>query len=136
MQKSPFLSLLFVGCALYAQAEDGVEQACARLTSALEQQVVALEGITDTASSQQAVPTIRESLRVLEDLFSVGETAMWQYIDHTEGVKLPLIELMQRLAVQFGRLEETSYFGNAELKVLLSPQMEQAPALEMSKQAN
>lgn len=118
------LATLFVAStALYAAEADPMAEPSARLLSALEQEVTALESIQSAADASAVVQAVRESLLAQEDLFSVDATELWLYIDNTPGVKQPLVDALVRLAVQFERLKAVDFFDNAELRTLLSPQV-------------
>lgn len=127
------LPILFAATAVYAADADPMADACKRLKAALEQEVAALESIKEPGDAAGAVEAVRASLLAQEDLFAVSEKELWLYIDNTEGVKQPLVDLLERLALQFARLEDSSYFGNEELRALLGVQIESDPAVEHAK---
>ncbi len=121
MQRT-ILSMLGVSCAvLGAQAaeEVGFADVCNKLEAALEQQVDALASVSDAASAAASIPAIQKSLAAQKSLFGVNERELWNYIDHTEGVKTPLMRVLQRLAAQVDRLKKANFYGNMELKKLL-----------------
>lgn len=121
--QNPFLPLAaFAGAAAIVQAADPAE-ICADLSAALQQEVELLEGVTDTATAEKAVAPLRKSLEKQETLFSADDKALWEYIDNTDGVKQPLVELLQRLSRQFTRMEEVNFFNCAELRALLYDQI-------------
>ena len=103
------------------------------LLSALTREAVALEKIEEPADAAGVVEEVRAALLTQKGLLSVDAAELWQYIDNTDGKKQPLIDVLERLALQFGRLEETDYFGNPELKALLSAQIEENPEAAKAK---
>lgn len=111
-----------VGCGIIlnvAAADEAVSASvCQRLEAALEAQVSALSDVRDAASAAEALPAIRQSLAD-QALFGVDERELWNYIDHTDEVKIPLMRLLQRMAAQIDRIEKENYYGCEELKKLL-----------------
>lgn len=91
-------------------------ETCNALCEALKQEVLILQSVKDAPSAQAAVAPLRKSMEAQSDLFSADDKELWQYIDNTEGVKRPLVELLQALAGQFTRLEEVKFYDCAELK--------------------
>lgn len=112
-----------VGCGMVMNvvvADDSVmASVCQRLEAALEAQVTALSDVRDAASAAEALPAIRQSLADQKALFGVDERELWNYIDHTDEVKTPLMRVLQRMAAQIDRIEKENYFGCEELKKLL-----------------
>lgn len=116
------MSLLAGSClVLSAQAAEISELAavCDKLEAALEQQVSALSSISDAESAAEALPEIKKSLAEQKALFGVDERELWNYIDHTNEVKTPLMRVLQRLAAQVDRLKKAEFYGNQQLKQLL-----------------
>ncbi len=113
--------------ALVAQADE-VETAYAKLKSGLEEEVTILTTITDANSAKEALPRLRT---VLTDLSTpqpgVSEKELWYYIDNTTDLKLPLIELIQKLSVQLFRLQNAKFFNYYELNETLMPQTRPDP---------
>lgn len=123
MQSVCKLSALACAVACAAQAEQE-EEAYSRLCSGLAEQVSALSGVSDGASASAVVPELRRCLSALAVLQKETEApTLWHYIDNTPGKKQALVELLQRLCLQFNRLEEAGFYGNAELESLLSQQL-------------
>ena len=121
MQKM-LMSLMVGSCVvLSVQAAEDAELAsvCNQLESALERQVEALTSVKDSASAAEALPEIRQALDAQKSLFGVDERELWNYIDHTENVKVPLMRVLQRLAAQVDRLKKADFYGNRELKALI-----------------
>lgn len=121
MQKI-IVSMLAGSCVvLSAQAADDTELAavCERLETALEQQVEALSSIKDAETAAEYLPKVCESLDAQKALFGVDERELWNYIDHTDEVKTPLMRVLQRLAAQIDRLQKENFYGNAQLKQVL-----------------
>lgn len=112
-----------VGCGIIlnvAAADEAVSASvCQRLEAALEAQVSALSDVRDAASAAEALPAIRQSLADQKALFGVDERELWNYIDHTDEVKIPLMRVLQRMAAQVDRIEKENYYGCEELKKLL-----------------
>ena len=81
-------------------------------------------GAQDAATASKAVPELR---RVLADLSSmhqqVDADALWLYIENHPDVKNELMERLLKLAVQFQRLQKAKFYGNAELRQALAPQL-------------
>lgn len=127
------LPVLCAATVVYAADVDPMAEACQRLKAVLEQEVEALASIKEPGDAAGAVEAVRASLLAQEDLFAVSEKELWVYIDNTEGVKQPLVDLLEELALQFARLEDSAYFGNEELRALLSVQIEADPAVEHAK---
>ncbi len=48
---------------------------------------------------------------------------LWRYIDNTPHLKGALIELVQKIALEYQRLEKASFFSSDELRILLAPQL-------------
>ncbi len=116
------MSMLAGSCVvLSAQAAEDAELAsvCDRLETALEQQVEALTSIKDEETASEYLPKVNESLAVQKALFGVDERELWNYIDHTDEVKIPLMRVLQRLAAQIDRLQKADFYGNQQLKKTL-----------------
>ena len=64
---------------------------------------------------------------------SVEETELWLYIENTEGVKQPLVDVLSQVALQMARIENADYFNHAGLKELLAPQIEETPEVQNAK---
>lgn len=122
--RKTLLPILFATTAIYASEADPMADACRRLSAALEQELAALQEMTAPDNASASLDALRKSLLEMEDLFSAGEKALWIYIDNTEGVKQPLVDLLEEIAVQFARVQAAGYFGNEELRALLAPQIE------------
>lgn len=113
-----------VACAVpAAAAADAPEVTCAKLREALQAQVELMEGVRSAEDAAKAISPLRKSQEKQNELFGADDEALWEYISNTDGVKQPLVELLQRMAVQLSRLEECNYYDNAELKELLYTQV-------------
>ena len=121
MQKMILGAIVGCGMVLNVVAADDAALAsvCQRLEAALEAQVEALSDVQDAASAAEALPAIRQSLADQKALFGVDERELWNYIDHTDEVKIPLMRVLQRMAAQIDRIEKENYYGCSELKKLL-----------------
>ncbi len=122
----PILPLLpLAALVATADTEQSPEAACKQLQGLLAREVAVLQTATDAASASAAVAPLAEVLRALGamDRSPEASKALWIYIDNTEGVKGPLIELIQRLTIEFTRLQDAAFFGSAELMSLLAPQL-------------
>ncbi len=122
----PFLFLIpLAAMVTTATAETSAEVAARRLSDALTREIATLTAVNDAESAAAAVPKLQALLDELAamDRSYEAEKALWAYIDNTEGVKRPFIELIQRLATQFTRLEVAEFYGNGELRSMLSPQV-------------
>lgn len=115
--------LLFASVAVYAADADPMADVCDRLVAALEQETEALASITQPADVPAAMEKLQASLAAQKALFSVDAKLLWQYIDNTEGVKQPIIDAMEELALQFARVVSAKFYDNAELRAVLAPQV-------------
>lgn len=106
-----------------AFAADSPEATCAKLREALTTEVELLENLRSADDVKGMLSDLRRSQKKQSDLFGADDAALWDYISNTDGVKQPLIELLQRLAAQLSRLEDCNYYDNAELKELLYTQI-------------
>lgn len=106
-----------------ALAADSPSETCAKLREALTDEVELLENLRSAEDVQGMLSDLRRSQKKQSDLFGSDDAALWDYISNTDGVKQPLVELLQRLAAQLSRLEDCNYYDNAELKELLYTQV-------------
>ncbi|MEE1265847.1 MAG: hypothetical protein UHH87_06120 [Akkermansia sp.] len=128
------LPTLFAVSALYAQASEPMADACDRLLSALEKEVEALELIQQPQDAAEVLGELRGALKELEALaLSVDESELWLYIENTEGVKQPLVDVLSQVALHLARIENAAYFNHAGLKELLAPQIEETPEVQNVK---
>ncbi len=125
MQHARFLCPLFALAAVLPAAAATPDEACKQLRTALEQELAILEPLVDAAGADAALPKLDAVLKELAAMDSSPEAqkALWEYIDNTEGVKLPLVELLQCLAMEFARLEKADFFGHEGLRAALAPQV-------------
>ena len=128
-------SLFIASSVLYAAEAEPMAAVCDRLVAALEQEAEALEALTEGGDVSAPLAKVRESLAAQQELLAVDAGLLWQYIDNTEGVKQPIIDVLQRLALQFDRVEKARFFGSAELRKLLGPQVLATPATERANRA-
>lgn len=103
------------------------------LLNSLTQETEALEKIEEAGDVAGVVGDVRAALAAQKALLVVDAKELWLYIDNTEGKKQPLIDVLERLAIQFGRLEKTNYFDSADLRALLSAQIEENPEAARAK---
>ncbi|MBR5330818.1 MAG: hypothetical protein IKV13_04940 [Akkermansia sp.] len=128
------LPSLFAVSALYAQASEPMADASERLLSALEKEVEALEQIQKPEDATEVLGELRDALKELEAMAaSVDDAELWQYIENTEGVKQPLVDILSQLALQMARIEEAAYFNHSGLQELLAPQTEETPEVQNAK---
>ncbi len=122
--------LSFVSLVAVATAEASPEAVCQQLRAALERELAALQSVQDAASAEAALPPLQAVLRELAemDCSYESEKALWEYIDNMPGIKLPLVELLQRLTLEFMRLEDAAFFGHEGLRTSLLPQLKGADA--------
>ncbi len=134
MQHLKYTLALLTLSACVAVAETSPEAACRELRAGLTRELTALESMQDAAGAAAALPELRAALDALAamDRSYEAEKALWGYIDNTQGVKLPLVELLQKLTIEFTRLEKAEFFGNEELRACLAPQMVPPPKDEKS----
>jgi hypothetical protein len=128
-------SLLIAGSAVYAAEADPMADVCDRLVAALEQETAALESITSAESVPAGVVQLRASLDNLQELMSVDSKELWLYIDNTDGVKQPIIDALEALALQFARMEKEDFFGSEELRGILAPQALETDDTEAARHA-
>lgn len=92
----------------------------------LERQLELLAAIDATSSAAAAVAPLRENLQRMAELRDrVRADALRLYLDNTPETKTPFIELLQKTAVEFKRLDDADCYGCTELSSLLAPQMGQ-----------
>lgn len=128
------LPSLFAVSALYAQASEPMADASGRLLAALEKEVEVLEQIQQPQDAAEALSELRDALKELEALAaSVDDAELWLYIENTEGVKQPLVDVLSQLALQMARIEEAAYFNYAGLQELLAPQTVETPEVQNAK---
>lgn len=117
--------------ALVAQAQDEsalVSAAYNQLKNGLQEELKILRSITDTATAQAAVSPLNNTLQLLSRREEgISDKMLWNYIDNTLDNKLPLIELIQKLSVEFYRLEQVHFYGCYELRETLLPQLQPNP---------
>ena len=120
--------------ALYAQASEPMAEACERLLSALEKEAEALEQIQQPQDAATVLNELRDAVNELAALTTVVDHAeLWLYIENTEGVKQPLVDVLSQVALQMARIENAAYFNQAGLKELLAPQIEETPEVRNAK---
>ena len=97
-----------LACVAQAVSE---EELCSAIIDGLTAQEALLADVTDTASANAVVEALA---RNLEGLTSLNEQAdvdkLWLFIDNSPEIKLVLIECLQRLSVQYARLEKEQFF--------------------------
>lgn len=118
-----FLPAVACVCAAVAAQAATPAETCAALCEALGQEVALLQRVTDAESAKAVLGDLRKSMAAQRDLFSADDKELWEYIDNTDGAKQPLVELLQRLAAQFSRLEDAKFYNCAELKEQLYDQI-------------
>ncbi len=128
-------TILIASAAVYASDVDPMEHACSQLVAALEQEVSALASIQQASDVPAGLEKFRNSIQALEKLFSVDEKLLWQYIDNTAGAKQPVVDVLEQLALQFKRIKQAAYFGDAGLRAALAPQTEPGSAPGAGKKA-
>ena len=123
MKCASLIPALFGVAACVVQAA-GEGDICKRLSAGLAAQESVLMGAKDATSAAQAVPELR---RVLAELAALHEQAdadaLWLYIENHPDVKNELMECLLKLAKQFERLKKEKFYGNAELRAALAPQL-------------
>ncbi len=127
----PFLALAALASPALASTP---EECYLQLRGALERQLALLEPIVDAAGAEAAMPELKAVLQELEsmDRSEEAQGALWEYIDNTEGKKMPLLELLQCLAMEFTRLQKAEFFGHDGLGRLLAPQLNPPSGAEFS----
>lgn len=106
--------------ALFAAVTE--QDAYARISEGLREEVRLLTGVTDAESARAAVEPLRRTMHTLAALNDeVDERELWRYIDNTPNLKQPLIEEMERLFVQLQRLEKAECYHCEPLQELLAP---------------
>lgn len=127
--------ILLTGTALYAAESDPLAAVCDQLMAALEQETASLQKMESADDVAGALDELRASLQKLQELMAVDAAALWVYIDNTAGAKQPLVDELERLALQFARLQKAEFFENEELRSLLAPQLLEQPKTHRSKRA-
>ncbi len=127
--------ILLTGTALYAAESDPMAAVCDQLMAALEQETASLQKMESADDVAGALDELRASLQKLQELMAVDAAALWVYIDNTAGAKQPLVDELERLALQFARLQKAEFFENEELRSLLAPQLQEQPKTHRSKRA-
>lgn len=125
--------ILMAGTALYAAETEPMAAVCDQLLAALEQETASLTKMQAADDVPAALEELRASLQKLEALMAVDAKELWTYIDNTTGAKQPLVDELERLALQFARVQKAEFFNNAELKSLLAPQVLEQPKTHRSK---
>ena len=117
-------SLIFTAPIVCAADLAPLAEAGQRLQAALEKEVLALEGVNTAADVGAALVDIRASLQEQKSLFSVDEKDLWLYIENTASLKDALIELLERLSVQYARMYRSNYYDSGELREIFASQIE------------
>lgn len=125
--------ILMAGTALYAAETEPMAAVCDQLLAALEQETASLTRMQAADDVPGALEELRASLQKLDELMAVDANELWTYIDNTTGAKQPLVDELERLALQFARVQKAEFFNNAELKSLLAPQVLEQPKTHRSK---
>lgn len=125
--------ILMAGTALYAAETEPMAAVCDQLLASLEQETASLTKMQAADDVPAALEELRDSLQKLEALMAVDAKELWTYIDNTTGAKQPLVDELERLALQFARVQKAEFFNNAELKSLLAPQVLEQPKTHRSK---
>lgn len=125
--------ILMAGTALYAAETEPMAAVCDQLLAALELETASLTKMQAADDVPAALEELRDSLQKLEALMAVDAKELWTYIDNTTGAKQPLVDELERLALQFARVQKAEFFNNAELKSLLAPQVLEQPKTHRSK---
>ncbi len=128
-------SLIVAAPIVCAADHDALAAAGLCLQAALEKEVLALESIRTPAEVNAVLDEIRSSRKEQKNLFSVDEKDFWLFIENSVSLKESLVELLERLAIQYDRMAKNEYFGSAELKGLYASQIEVqagAPALPVN----
>ena len=125
--------ILMAGTALYAAETEPMAAVCDQLLAALEQETASLTKMQAADDVPAALEELRDSLQKLEALMAVDAKELWTYIDNTTGAKQPLVDELERLALQFARVQKAAFFNTAELKSLLAPQVLEQPKTHRSK---
>ncbi len=125
MQHAKYILALLSLSSLVAMAESAPEAACRQLRESLTQELTVLRAMTDASSAAGQLPALQAVLATMAamDRSYEAEKALWAYIDNTKGVKMPLIELLQQIAIEFTRLEEADFYGHEPLRQTLAPQV-------------
>ncbi len=125
MQHAKYILALLSLSSLVAMAESAPEAACRQLREALTQELTVLRAMTDASSAADQLPALQAVLATMAamDRSYEAEKALWAYIDNTKDVKMPLMELLQQIAIEFTRLEEADFCGHEPLRQTLAPQV-------------
>ncbi len=122
---SVYATLPLLAAVLCVPAQASPEESCGRLRAGLEREVQLMAAMTDATSVAEKLPQLQAVLAELAamDRSPEAQKELWLYIDNTEGVKLPLIELVQQLCVQLQRLQKQAFYGHEGLRAALAPQL-------------
>lgn len=117
-------SLIVAAPIVCAADHDVLAEAGVRLQAALEKEVLALESIQAPAEVNAALDVIRSSRTEQKNLFSVDEKDFWLFIENSISLKEGLVELLERLSIQYDRMLKNDYFDSSALRELYAPQIE------------
>ncbi len=120
--KQVFSFLVLSSSVACVAAADDVQSVCAALNEGLTEQLSILKGMTDTSSSEAAVPALQANFDKLQGLNGrVDTTVMWRHIENTPELKAELVLAIQLISIEFCRIEAAQFYGCEELKALLAP---------------
>ena len=108
-----------LACVAQAVSE---EELCSAIIDGLTAQEALLADVTDAASAQASVEPLKN---ILAELAALNEKAdvdrLWLFIDNSPEIKLLLVESLQRLSVQYARLESEKFYKSEALWKTLRP---------------
>ncbi len=128
--KQAFLFLALSGAAACVAAADDVQTLSSALDAGLAEQLSILRGMTDAASCSAGVAALQANLDALQALNDRVDdtTALWRHIENSAELKNKLVLCVQKISIEFYRIEQAQYYGCEELKTLLQPLLTPAAA--------
>lgn len=129
--KQSFLFLATFAAAACVASADDVYSITAALDAGLSKQLEILQSMTDASSCAAAAPALEENLKSLSALNDrVDTTELWTHIASNAEIKAKLVHTIQSISMEFYRLEQTQFFGCAQVQQLLMPLMVPAQPVE------
>ena len=126
--KQAFLFFALSGATACVAVADDVQSISSALDAGLAEQLSILCGMTDAASCAAGVPALQanfEKLQALND--RVDTTDLWRHIENSAELKNKLVLCIQKISIEFYRIEQAQFYGCRELKAVLQPLLTPAP---------
>lgn len=127
--KQAFFLFALSGAAVCVAVADDVQSVCSAVDAGLAEQLAILSGVKDASSAAAAVAPLTANLEALQALNDkVDTTAMWRHIENTPELKQKLVLCIQKISIEYFRIEEAQFYACDEFKSLLAPLI--TPAVE------